>query len=232
MTAAKTKIVIDEEKCIGCEQCVNVCQGGALEMVNGKAKLVREDYCDHLGRCIGKCPAGAITFEKEKVDNKNNKKSKSRPEGGGCPSMQNKTLSGGSGDTEPSAGSEKSELGAWPIQLHLIRPDAPQFLNSDVLIAASCTAFSFGNFHQFLLRGKSLVIACPKLDKTEGYEEKLTELFVQAQPRSITIARMEVPCCSGLTALAENARNSAETGTVLREVTIGLDGNLIGERHL
>ncbi|AQQ08711.1 Ferredoxin II [Sedimentisphaera cyanobacteriorum] len=231
MSAAKTKIVIDEEKCIGCEQCVNVCQGGALEMVDGKAKLVREDYCDHLGRCIGKCPAGAITFEEAEAEVNNSEHPKNEPKSGGCPSMQNKRFSQNR-PKNPSPSQTNSALDAWPIQLHLIRPDAEQFVNADVLIAASCTAFSFGSFHQFLLKGKSLAIACPKLDRTEGYEEKLTELFAAAEPRSVTIARMEVPCCSGLTALVEKARDAAGTGTVLREVTIGLEGELLGERYL
>lgn len=230
----KTKIHIDEDKCVGCGQCVSVCQGGALEMVDGKAKLVREDYCDHLGNCIGECPVDAITFEEvEKAEEVSNAPAE-RPEVkfGGCPSMQNAVFDEGSKPQDNANVSGKSELNAWPIMLHLIRPQAPQFINADILIAATCTAFSFGKFHPLMLKDKALIVACPKLDQTEGYVEKLTSLFTDAEPRTITVVRMEVPCCNGLTMMVVKAREAAKAKLPIREVTIGLQGDMLGERYV
>ena len=245
--AKKTVIKIDEEKCIGCCKCANACPGGALAMVNGKAKLVREDFCDGMGVCIGKCPVDAIEFIEVDVSTPEANPSLAQPKtipAGGCPSAQNMALKNshpGSGcpsqqakkfDRSADGGSEDfdpentSELGAWPIQLHLIRPEAPQFQNADILIAASCSAFSYGSFHKDFLAGKGLVIACPKLDKQEGYLEKLTQFFEMANPKSVTIARMEVPCCSGLTATVKQAREIAQSSQEVKEVIISLDGSI------
>ncbi len=252
--AKKTVIKIDEDKCIGCGKCANACPGGALAMVDGKAKLVREDFCDGLGVCIGKCPVDAIEFiEVVKETEETAAASKPSAPTGGCPSAQNMTFakpqtppSGGcpsmqskqfgrSGHGSPcscnssakdSYSENSSELCAWPIQLHLIRPEAPQFQNADILIAASCSAFSYGSFHKDFLAGKGLVIACPKLDVLDGYVEKLTEMFSVSKLRSVTIARMEVPCCSGLTAMVRQGRDLSGSTVEIKEVTISLDGNI------
>lgn len=237
----KNRIVIDEDKCTGCGKCVNACVGSALELIDGKAKLTREDYCDGLGVCIGECPYGAITFEEVEVEEKA-VAPHSPPLAGGCPSAMAKSLkpnvhTGCPGTAPKTLHPDKitvdtgstSALNAWPIQLHLIRPESDQFTGKDILIAASCTAFSYGNFHQDLLAGKGLVIACPKLDRLEGYAEKLEHFFKYAKARSITVIRMEVPCCSGLTNMVAAAREKAGSPQGIREVTLSLDGQIISD---
>ncbi len=239
----KKRIVIDEEKCRGCGKCVNACVGSALELVDGKAKLTREDYCDGLGVCIGECPFDAISFEDVEVEAP---VAAATPPAGGCPSaaarqLKPQTHSGCPGSAhqalhKPAAQAKPQEtaehesaLNAWPIQLHLIRPESEQFTGKDILIAASCTAFSCGNFHPQLLAGKGLVIACPKLDRLDGYNDKLEYFFKHAKPRSITVARMEVPCCSGLTNMVTAAREKAGSPQGIREVVISLDGKIISD---
>lgn len=231
-------IKIDEEKCVGCGKCVNACHGGALELVDGKAKVTREDYCDGLGACIGECPFEAISFEDVQIEAKPQvqKQAPVAPQqthnhSGGCPGHTNVVFEN---TKRPTAVQENaaSALNAWPIQLHLVSPQAPQFQNADILIAASCTAFSLGSFHTTLLEGKGLVIACPKLDIQDGYIEKLTEIFANAAPRSVTVARMEVPCCMGLVRTVEQARFNAESNLPVTEVVIGLKGDIKGIRTL
>ena len=241
--AKRTIIKIDDEKCIGCAKCVNACPGGALEMVDGKAKMVRDNMCDGIGKCIGKCPVDAIEFIEVEAaaaatqPAHNHQQSGgcpsaqnvqlNRPPASGCPSMQNKSFDRTS---SPSAGNStakvESELNAWPIQLHLVRPEAPQFQGADILIAASCSAFSFGNFHQDYLSGRGLVIACPKLDVQDGYLEKLTRIFAESKPNSVTILRMEVPCCSGLTGIVTQARNNSGNLLPIKEDIISVDGQV------
>ena len=205
---------------------------GALALVDGKAKLVDKHHCDGLGVCIGQCPFDAIQFDVETVE----PFAVANPPAcsGECPSHENRVF-----DQEkkiapaPNASEEsQSALNAWPIQLHLIRPDAPQFCGRDVLIAASCSAFSTGGFHSTLLPGKALIIACPKLDDQSGYREKLTELFRDAVPTSVTIARMSVPCCQGLNRLVLEARDAAQSSVPVKEVVIGLEGELFDELEL
>ncbi len=234
----KKRIHINKEKCIGCGKCVNACVGSALELIDGKARLTREDYCDGLGVCIGECPVDAITFEDVEV---NPEQTAPKPVPAGCPSTVNKQLkpaahSGCPGSAQkqftpnhsnPTGG--ESALNAWPIQLHLIRPEAEQFAGKDILIAASCSAFSCGSFHPELLAGKGLVIACPKLDRLDGYDEKLDYFFKYAKARSITVVRMEVPCCSGLTNMVAAARERAQSPQGIREVIISLDGQIIAD---
>ena len=220
-------IVIDREKCIGCRQCVDACPGGALDMVDGKAELVRDDFCDGMGVCIGTCPADAIRFVDRPVEEP--APCPTAPAAhGGCPGSMLRNLkprdSTASQAKARSAETYESELGAWPIQLHLIQPTAPQFAGKDVLIAASCTAFSCGGFHPKLLAGKGLIIACPKLDRQDGYAEKLRMLFTHAKPASVTIARMDVPCCMGLTRMVQEAKVAANSDIPVEEVVITLDG--------
>lgn len=236
----KTRIHIDEERCIGCAQCANVCQTGAIEMVNGKAKLVRENACDHFGNCIGKCPVDAITFEEYEVS----ETAAAAPHGGGCPSSRPQSFGGGCPSaramsfSQPAAPagndtvSGASELNAWPVQLHLVRPDAAQFCGTDVLVAATCVPFAYAKFHQVLLKGKGLVIACPKLDRQDGYIDKLADMFSLGKPRSVTVVKMEVPCCNGLSATLQKARAIAKSELPIREVTISLRGEMLGERYL
>lgn len=232
--AVKQRIHIDPEKCTGCGTCVNTCHMGALALIDGKARLVDEHHCDGLGRCIGECPFGAIRFEDVPADRPERRPTAhSASHAGGCPGKRNLVFSSSPGESTPSpASAVPSALTAWPIQLHLIRPSAPQFQGRDVLIAASCSAFSTGRFHTDLLPGKALIIACPKLDDQTGYLEKLVALFRDAAPASVTIARMSVPCCQGLTRLVLEARHQANSTVPVKEIIVGVEGEFLGQTEI
>lgn len=239
--AIRNIIQIDEAKCDGCGQCVTGCAEGALAIVDGKAKLVRESLCDGLGACIGECPQGALTIEQREADVFDDAAVEAHPAhsapqhpGGGCPHAASRSFAPKSAETTPETGAAApSQLAQWPIQLHLIQPTAPYFQDAEVLIAADCAAFACGDFHSRFLAGKTLIIACPKLDNPEGYIEKLRELFTEAKPRSVTVVRMEVPCCKGLLAMVLKAREQAGGATPVHEVVVGIeDGRtLMGQSH-
>lgn len=228
-------IQINEDLCDGCGKCITGCAEGALALVNGKARLVKESFCDGLGACIGECPRGALTIERrdaaefdeaaaaEAARNHPHPARAIPSPAGACPGSAQRTFAPRPSPAQSGAGLA-SALTHWPIQLHLIMPDAPAFRNADILIAASCTAFACGQFHPELLEGRSLIIACPKLDKLDGYLDKLTALFLDAQPRSVTVARMVVPCCHGLTFLVKQAREMATSDVPVEEVVISLEG--------
>ncbi len=248
----KRQIVrIDQEKCDGCGLCVGACAEGAIQLVNGKAVLVRDDYCDGLGACLGDCPQGAITleerdaaaFDPEAVAQHLSGTSGATAHAGsadarataahghhhtatvGCPghaAFSFGTMKAG----EAAAAAQDSELCQWPIQLHLVPTIAPYWEGADILLAADCTAFALGGFHSELLRGRRLIIACPKLDDTEGYVEKLAAILSNNGVRKLTVARMEVPCCGGLTRIAERALAEAGKPVFLKTVTIGVQGGI------
>ncbi|MDI6740923.1 MAG: 4Fe-4S binding protein [Candidatus Edwardsbacteria bacterium] len=208
----KRKIVeIDQAKCNGCGQCVPNCAEGALRIVDGKATLVSETFCDGLGACLGRCPQDAIRIVERDADGFDEEAAKTHVGAilesslHACPGHQvriGKPLPVPAAATGTTAA---SQLGHWPIQLHLVPVNAPFFAGADLLIAASCVPFAYAGFHNTLLTGKSLAIACPKLDRTEPYLEKLTEIFRRNDIRSLTVAVMEVPCCQGLVRLARQA---------------------------
>jgi NAD-dependent dihydropyrimidine dehydrogenase PreA subunit len=235
---SKKKVIkINEDKCVGCGKCVNACVGGALELIDGKAKVTREDYCDGMGVCIGQCPFDAISFEEvERIAPAQaaSAPAPKQPQGksGGCPGSMSMKFDRRPASEAPKAAAGPSALNAWPIQLHLVSPTAEQFQGADILIAASCSAFSMGSFHPALLEGRGLVIACPKLDMQEGYLEKLTDMFALAAPKSVTIARMEVPCCGGLVRLVEAARAEAGSDLPVSEIVIGLGGEIKAIRNI
>ena len=210
----KTVIVIDKEKCNGCGLCVTACHEGAIAMVEGKAQLVREDYCDGLGSCLPVCPTGAISFEKRETAD--------------FPLVFNEQ--NGLAVRQPIQRSENitavtaSELRQWPIQLKLIPVTAPFFKGANLLIAADCTAFACGSFHADYMRDRVTLIGCPKLDGID-YSEKLAEIFNGNDIASITVARMEVPCCSGIEAAARKATESIQKNIPLSVVTFSTTGN-------
>lgn len=214
-------IEIDQEKCNGCGICAQACHEGAIGMINGKAALLREDYCDGLGDCLPACPVGAITFVERGAaayDEAAVKESKRQLSGQGQLSSK-KELS----DKEQSSG--RSQLRQWPVQIKLAPIQAPFFDGADLLIAADCTAYAYGNFHNQFIRGRITLIGCPKLDEGD-YSEKLTAILSQNNIRSVTIVRMEVPCCGGLENAAKRAIQNSGKFLPWQVVTITTDGRI------
>jgi len=239
---AKRKIVkIDEQKCTGCGLCIPNCAEGALQIVDGKAKLVKEIYCDGLGACLGHCPEAAITIEErdaaafdEKATEKHLQKLKKKEEKKdlpcGCPGTAVKSFKkhsppATSCDQRESRKTE-SELTQWPVQLMLVPVTAPYLKDADLLIAADCVPFSYPDFHQDFLKGKALVIGCPKLDAATIYEEKLAEIFKSNNIKSVTVVHMEVPCCFGLNQIVNEALRLSGKKIPLKEITVGIRGDL------
>ncbi len=222
-------ITIDEEKCNGCGLCAQACHEGAIGMVDGKAKLLREDYCDGLGDCLPACPMNAISFEEREAPAYNEaavlaaKKAKEAPLPCGCPGSACQSIS-------PSAPvgdvNIPSQLTNFPVQIKLLPPNAPYFDGADLLIAADCTAFAYGDFHRDFMRGKVTMIGCPKLDSV-NYAEKLTQIFQNNNIRSITVTRMTVPCCGGLSFAVKTAIENSGKDIPLHIVTISPDGKLV-----
>jgi NAD-dependent dihydropyrimidine dehydrogenase PreA subunit len=299
----RTIIKIDEDLCNGCGLCVSGCHEGALQLIDGKARMISDLYCDGLGACIGDCPVGAITLEEREaepydeikvmerispkgeatviahlnhlidhdqnefvqqgiqyiIDNKLNvdlrklknytseetetpKKSENMEihahNGGGCPGSRMmsfdrpETATAAATATVTSA-AQPSELRQWPVQLHLVNPQAPYFQDADVLMAADCVAFSMGNFHSKYLKGKGLAIACPKLDHGKDiYVEKLTAMIDHAKINTLTVMVMEVPCCSGLLQMAKLAVQNASRKVPVKALVVGLDGEIRSEEWI
>lgn len=271
-------ITIDAEKCNGCSLCIPNCPEGAIQMIDGKARLISDLFCDGLGACMGHCPEGAITIEKREAVaydertvmgniikagpntikahlehlrdhnetgflktalaylNEHNIENPlkegttmAHSHGGGCPGSQ--MIDRGAGTTAgDDSGTRGSELRQWPVQLHLVSPMAPYFAGKDVLLAADCVAFTVGDFHKDWLKGKSLAIACPKLDEgQEVYKEKLVSLIDDAKVNTLTVMIMQVPCCGGLLHLAKEALGAAKRKVPLKSVVVGLNGEILSE---
>lgn len=253
----KRKIVrIDEEKCNGCGLCVPSCAEGAIQIIDGKARLLADNLCDGLGACLGDCPLGAIAIEEREAEEfdeteveKHLQKIGRAPElhaapaaQGGCPSARAQSFAPTSAAGCPSArtqsfaasdrqgaatqDSRPSRLAQWPIQLHLVPPTAPFFRDADLLLAADCAPFAYADFQDELLKGKALAIACPKLDDTAPYIDKLVAMIVQSNLRSITVAHMEVPCCNGLIFMARQAVARSGRDIPVETVCIGIRGEV------
>ncbi len=236
------KIVhIDEEKCNGCGLCADACHEGAINIVNGKAKLVRENFCDGFGDCLPACPTGAISFEereapaydeaavKENREKKAEKKMNSLHIAGGCPGSRTAEFHRDDANSaEPSANAVHpvSRLNQWPCQIKLVPAQAPFFEGAKLLIAADCTAYAYANLHEEFMKGKVTLIGCPKLDGVD-YTEKLTEIIRDNDIKSVTIVRMEVPCCGGLQRAAENALRASGKFIPWQVVTISRDGRIL-----
>jgi len=226
-------IKINEEKCNGCGACAKACHEGAIEMVNGKAKLTREDYCDGLGDCLPACPVDAISFEEREAPEYNEKAvldAKMKKSGAkhpcGCPGTQTKAIKRNEGSAADNVISIHSQLAQWPCQIKLVPINAPYFENANLLVAADCSAFAYGNFHNDFIKNHITLIGCPKLDSVD-YSEKLTDIIRNNNIKSVKVIRMEVPCCGGL----ENAVKKAlkESGKFIpwQVVTISTDGKII-----
>ncbi len=233
--AIRNIVKIDEEKCDGCGQCVDACAEGAIQLVNGKAKLVSEIYCDGLGACIGHCPMDAITVEQREAaefDEEATKEHLTQQKTAetslecGCPGTMAKTLRKTKPAAEAPAGEVPSQLEQWPVQLKLVSPLAPYFKNADMLLVADCVPFAMGDFHNQILKGNSIAVGCPKLDDSEFYIEKLAAILKANQLNSLTVVHMEVPCCFGLTQIAKKAIESAGVDLSFEDVTVALDGSI------
>lgn len=250
-------IQIDTDKCNGCGACANACHEGAIAMVNGKAKLMRDDYCDGFGDCLPHCPTGAITFvereaaaydEKAVEENKRQKAAAAQKPLGGCPGSAARSMlhqpapqmhHGCPGSQmrqmqhKPEPAGEdmpalRSQLSQWPVQIKLVPVNAPYFDGAKLLIAADCTAYAYANFHQKFIRGHITLVGCPKLDDVD-YSEKLTQIIRENNIQSVTVVRMEVPCCGGLERAAKVALQNSGKFIPWQVVTISIDGNILSE---
>lgn len=283
--ALRQIVIIDEEKCDGCGKCIPSCAEGAIQLIDGKAKLLAENLCDGLGACLGECPQGAITVEEREADeydevavtehletlgpaaqaaHKAHQAAhaagdhghahggppaaiaaaaghKPAPSFSGCPgsrTMQIEPLGaaptpGNGAQTAGTPAPAASALRQWPVQLHLVSPEAPYFQGADLLLAADCTAFSLGDFHSTHLSGKSLAVACPKLDQGQQvYIDKLVAMIDGAHIDTLTVLVMEVPCCAGLVHLARQAVEQAERKVPVKQVVVGLEGVIRSEDWL
>jgi NAD-dependent dihydropyrimidine dehydrogenase PreA subunit len=250
-------IKIDEDKCTGCGLCVPSCAEGAIQIVNGKARLVSEKYCDGLGACLGECPEGALQviereaegFDEEAVrahlgsaphqaaaphETQGAHPHVSAPHA--CPGArmmhfqaEEAPAASAPGATAPAAASGKSRLTQWPVQLMLVPAEAPYFKNADILVAADCVPFALAGFHEQLLKGKAVVVGCPKLDDVGFYTKKLAQIFSSSGARSVTVATMEVPCCSGMVKAVYDAMDAADRSIPVYTVTVGIRGQVLDE---
>ena len=264
-------IKIDEDKCTGCGLCVPSCAEGAIQIVNGKAKLVSEKYCDGLGACLGECPEGALQVIEREAEGFDEEAVRAHldaaPRDTGAPRAGHASHSGSHpaahkghganhevdaphacpgarmmhfqaeeapaastpGATAPAAASGKSRLTQWPVQLMLVPADAPYFKNADILVAADCVPFALAGFHEQLLKGKAVVVGCPKLDDVGFYTKKLAQIFSSSGARSVTVATMEVPCCSGLVKAVYDALDTVDRSIPVYTVTVGIRGQVLDE---
>ncbi len=224
-------IKIDEEKCNGCGACAAACHEGAIEMVNGKAKLTREDYCDGLGDCLPACPTNAISFEEREAPAYNEAavlaaKKAAAPLPCGCPGSNSKTILRQACDAPQPAATVSSRLAQWPVQIKLVPVNAPYFDGANLLVAADCSAYAYGNFHNEFMKNHITLVGCPKLDSVD-YSEKLTAIIAGNNIKSVTVVRMEVPCCGGIEHAVKQALMRSGKFIPWRIVTISTDGRIL-----
>lgn len=240
-------VTINEDLCNGCAACAVACHEGAIAMINGKAKLIKEDYCDGLGDCLPSCPTGAITIEEKDVEAYDQQAVdihvKAMAEKGnphhtnvevpihahahsGCPGSMAKSLQPQANTQENTQVSSQSQLRQWPIQIKLAPVSAPYFEDANLLIAADCTAYAYARFHEDFIKNSICIIGCPKLDEGD-YTEKLEQIIVQNNIKSVTIVRMEVPCCGGLEQAAKHALQNSGKFIPWQVKTISIDGKII-----
>lgn len=226
-------IHIDEEKCNGCGACAAACHEGAIEMVNDKAKLTREDYCDGLGDCLPACPTGAITFEEREAPAYNEeavRMAKMKQHGiklpCGCPGTQSKAIKRDVRPVVEGCARVPSRLMQWPCQIKLVPVNAPYFDNANLLIAADCTAYAYGNFHEEFIRNHITLIGCSKLDEGD-YADKLTQIIANNNIKSVKVVRMEVPCCGGIENAVKRALQASGKFIPWSVVTVSTDGKIL-----
>ncbi len=230
-------IQIDQDRCNGCGICADACHEGAIGMVDGKATLLRDDYCDGLGDCLPACPTGAITFiereaaayDKAAVEaNMQKKKENVQPEtlACGCPGTQSRALAPAQSDAPFHEAASRSQLRQWPVQIKLVPTNAPYFDGARLLIAADCTAYAYANFHNDFIKNHITLVGCPKLDSVD-YSEKLTEIIQSNDIKSVTVVRMEVPCCGGLEHATKQALQDSGKFIPWQVVTISTDGQIL-----
>jgi NAD-dependent dihydropyrimidine dehydrogenase PreA subunit len=247
MKLTRKIIEIDEELCDGCGQCIISCAEGALKLVDGKAKLIAERYCDGLGACLGECPTGALKviereaddFDEEAVEHhlhasRAAEKPVEHTLACGCPSMQLQSFSRPetSQPAERPTGRSASALSHWPVQIRLVPANAPFLRNASLLVAADCTAFSYPDFHRDFLEGKVLMVGCPKFDDAEAYVEKFAQIFSSVPIKSVTVAVMEVPCCSGLPLMVTRGMELAGKKIPMERVVISARGEILKTEKL
>lgn len=257
--AIRKVVHIDEEKCNGCGLCIPNCVEGALKIIDGKAKLVSDVYCDGLGACLGHCPQDAISIIEREADEFDeaevhkyiaSKKeehlgSKGHVSHQGCPGSAIRQFNNGGRHGCPGSAAKQfngnddsddvkvsSKLRQWPVQLALVPPNAPYLKGADLLITADCAPFAYGNYHNDFLKGRAVVVGCPKLDDVEYYVERLRDIIIENDLESITVLRMQVPCCGGISYAARTARDNSEINIPIKVVTIGIEGDIINKEWI
>ncbi len=236
---SKRKIIqIDEGLCDGCGQCAIACAEAAIEIIDGKARVVADRYCDGLGACIGECPQGALKIVEREADAFDEQAVRARVSqqqqwqeaeklSRQCPSARIRQFAPRPQAAASPAGPLRSELSTWPVQLRLVSPDAPFLQGADLLVAADCTAFAYPDVHRNFFKGRVVLCGCPKLDDQAGYVQKFTEIFKRNRLASITVLVMEVPCCGGMPMIIKKAMYAAGTKVSMETVTIGIEGGLV-----
>ncbi len=243
-------VTIDPDKCDSCGLCVPSCAEGAITLIDGKAVLSADNLCDGLGACLGECPRDAINIEEREADEfdeaavEKHLAAQGKPapahhhappatpavhnHGGGCPGSRAMSFVPPPATSASQSGSRQSQLAQWPVQLHLVPTTAPYFQGADLLITADCVPFAYAGYHEEFLKGKAVVIGCPKLDDNNFYTQKLTELLTKSDVKSITVLKMEVPCCGGIAMAARQALAASGKQIPYKEVTIGIQGQIKG----
>jgi len=250
MKVTRKIIEIDDEHCDGCGQCVPACAEGAIQVIDGKARLVAEKYCDGLGACLGECPTGALSivereveeFDEEAVEEYlSSKGQKESPEEAtlpcGCPSAQIQSFAPPASCEEANEPviHQKSPVSArshWPVQIRLVPPTAPFLKGADLLVAADCTPVAYPNFHQDFLKGRIVMVGCPKFDDVQAYIQKFAEIFTTAEIKSITVVVIDVPCCEGLPVIVEKAMERASKKIPMEKVVISERGEVLRKERL
>lgn len=239
--ALRNIVIIDEDKCNGCGQCVTACAEGAIEIIDGKAKLISEIYCDGLGACLGHCPEDAITVEQREAAEFDEKateehlarqKRESARASFQCPGIAAQQMEPEKDESEPQAVDVRSQLAHWPVQLSLLSPSASCFNDTDLLLVADCVPFAMGDFHSSILKDHSVAVGCPKLDNVDFYIEKVSAILKANKLRSLTVVHMEVPCCSGLTHIARKSIAASGAKMPFEDITISVKGKILKNERI